>query len=126
MRAYFVELRHKTPHPTTPPPPPPPPPPPADEKRAIARRYLEPAAAADAGVPPGSVSLADDALEALIGEYCREAGVRNLKKHVDKVYRKVGTHTHVCVCDVLKKRNESPPRRRRSYLPIPTILPSVA
>ncbi|PNW82498.1 hypothetical protein CHLRE_06g281350v5 [Chlamydomonas reinhardtii] len=60
-----------------------------DEKRAIARRYLEPAAAADAGVPPGSVSLADDALEALIGEYCREAGVRNLKKHVDKVYRKV-------------------------------------
>ncbi|KAG2430217.1 hypothetical protein HXX76_010316 [Chlamydomonas incerta] len=60
-----------------------------DEKRAIARRYLEPAAAADAGVPAGSVSLADDALEGLIGEYCREAGVRNLKKHVDKVYRKV-------------------------------------
>ena len=28
----------------------------------------------------------------------------------------------VCV----KKRNESPPRRRRNYLPIPTNLPSVA
>jgi Lon-like ATP-dependent protease len=26
----------------------------------------------------------------LIDEYCREAGVRNLKKHLDKLYRKVG------------------------------------
>ncbi|KAG2492403.1 hypothetical protein HYH03_009349 [Edaphochlamys debaryana] len=59
-----------------------------DEKRAIARRYLEPAAATDAGVPPGSVAMADEALDTLIGEYCREAGVRNLKKHIDKLYRK--------------------------------------
>lgn len=57
----------------------------ADEKVAIARRYLEPQAAHDAGVPSGSVRLADDALEALISEYCREAGVRNLKKHIEKV-----------------------------------------
>ncbi|GIL92222.1 hypothetical protein Vretimale_18475 [Volvox reticuliferus] len=60
-----------------------------DEKTAIARRYLEPAAATDAGVPRGAVSLSEDALESLIAEYCREAGVRNLKKHIDKVYRKV-------------------------------------
>ncbi|GLC44772.1 hypothetical protein PLESTB_001216500 [Pleodorina starrii] len=60
-----------------------------DEKRAIARRYLEPAAAADAGVPPSSVSLTDPSLDSLISEYCREAGVRNLKKHIDKIYRKV-------------------------------------
>ncbi|GFR50901.1 hypothetical protein Agub_g13195 [Astrephomene gubernaculifera] len=60
-----------------------------DEKRAIARRYLEPSAASEAGVPPASVSLTEPALESLISEYCREAGVRNLKKHIEKVYRKV-------------------------------------
>jgi len=58
------------------------------EKRAIARTYLEPAARADSGVPEGSVSVTDGAVEVLIDEYCREAGVRNLKKHLEKVYRK--------------------------------------
>lgn len=58
------------------------------EKRAIARTYLEPAARSDSGVPEGSVSLTDGAVTGLIDEYCREAGVRNLKKHLEKVYRK--------------------------------------
>jgi ATP-dependent Lon protease len=58
------------------------------EKRAIARTYLEPAARGDSGVPEGSVSLTDGAVGSLIDEYCREAGVRNLKKHLEKVYRK--------------------------------------
>ncbi|KAG1661222.1 hypothetical protein FOA52_008267 [Chlamydomonas sp. UWO 241] len=61
----------------------------SDEKRAIARRYLEPACAKEAGVPDGATSLTDDAMTSLIEEYCREAGVRNLKKHLEKVYRKV-------------------------------------
>jgi len=59
-----------------------------DEKTAIARSYLEPQARSDAGVPPGSVSVTDDALGLLIDSYCREAGVRNLKKHLEKLYRK--------------------------------------
>ena len=58
------------------------------EKEAIARGYLEPAARADAGVPAGAVSLDDGALRRLIDEYCHEAGVRNLKKQIEKVYRK--------------------------------------
>lgn len=58
------------------------------EKEAIARGYLEPAARADAGVPAGAVSLDDGALRRLIDEYCSEAGVRNLKKQIEKVYRK--------------------------------------
>lgn len=33
--------------------------------------------------------VSDGALDALINEYCREAGVRNLKKHIEKLYRKV-------------------------------------
>ena len=58
------------------------------EKEAIARGYLEPAARADAGVPSGAVALDDGALRRLIDEYCSEAGVRNLKKQIEKVYRK--------------------------------------
>lgn len=62
---------------------------PADEKRVIARRYLEPTAAKEAGIPSGAVTLTDPVMEQLIGDYCREAGVRNLKKQLEKVYRKV-------------------------------------
>jgi len=61
----------------------------SDEKVAIARTYLEPQAARDAGVPEGAARLSDGALSALINEYCREAGVRNLRKQLEKVYRKV-------------------------------------
>ncbi|MEW5297109.1 MAG: hypothetical protein WDW38_005920 [Sanguina aurantia] len=61
----------------------------ADEKRAIARKYLEPSCLTDAGIPKGAASLDDSAIDVLINEYCREAGVRNLKKHLEKVYRKV-------------------------------------
>lgn len=61
----------------------------SDEKKAIARRYLEPQAAKDAGVPEGSTRVTDEAMDVLINEYCREAGVRNLKKQLEKVYRKV-------------------------------------
>ena len=36
-----------------------------------------------------SLGLGDDAVQSLIRWYCREAGVRNLSKQVDKVYRKL-------------------------------------
>jgi len=48
----------------------------SDEKLAIARRYLEPQAAKDAGVPEGAVRLDDDAMNMLINEYCRCALAR--------------------------------------------------
>ncbi|KAF5746704.1 lon protease 1 mitochondrial-like [Tripterygium wilfordii] len=35
------------------------------------------------------VEVTDSALLALIDNYCREAGVRNLQKHIEKVYRKI-------------------------------------
>lgn len=61
----------------------------ADEKAAIASKYLGPAARKDAGLEGSSgVILQDDAIHALIRSYCRESGVRNLKKHIDKIYRK--------------------------------------
>lgn len=33
--------------------------------------------------------MSDAALLSLIENYCREAGVRNLHKHIEKIYRKV-------------------------------------
>ena len=33
--------------------------------------------------------MTDAALLGLIENYCREAGVRNLQKHIEKIYRKV-------------------------------------
>lgn len=44
---------------------------PADEKTAIARRYLEPQARGDSGVPDASVEVTDGAMGSLIEEYCR-------------------------------------------------------
>ena len=62
----------------------------AEEKKQIARRYLIPNALADSGLtPPDAYVISDDALDNLIRYYCRENGVRNLKKHIEKIFRKV-------------------------------------
>ncbi|KAL2108813.1 hypothetical protein VUR80DRAFT_3353 [Thermomyces stellatus] len=60
----------------------------ADEKMAIAERYLAPSAKETAGLKNADVTLTDDAIQELIKSYCRESGVRNLKKQIEKVYRK--------------------------------------
>ncbi|KAH8681392.1 ATP-dependent protease La [Xylariales sp. PMI_506] len=60
----------------------------SDEKKAIADRYLAPAAKELAGLKEANVTLTDDAIDELIKSYCRESGVRNLKKQIEKVYRK--------------------------------------
>lgn len=60
-----------------------------EEKLAIAKQYLLPQAMKDSGVAAEQVQIQDDALTALIKSYCRESGVRNLQKHVEKIVRKV-------------------------------------
>ena len=60
----------------------------ADEKMAIADKYLGPAAKELAGLKDVDVNLSKEAIEELIKSYCRESGVRNLKKQIEKVYRK--------------------------------------
>ena len=60
----------------------------ADEKMAIAERFLAPAAKELSGLKEADVALDREAIEELINKYCRESGVRNLKKHIEKVYRK--------------------------------------
>ena len=61
----------------------------AEEKFQIARRYLDPQARDAAGLRPEEAGLTDSAIRALIDDYAREAGVRNLKKLLERVYRKL-------------------------------------
>jgi Lon-like ATP-dependent protease len=58
------------------------------EKMNIAERYLSPQAKEASGLKDVDIALQPEAIEALIRYYCRESGVRNLKKHIDKIYRK--------------------------------------
>ncbi|KFK26447.1 hypothetical protein AALP_AA8G249700 [Arabis alpina] len=60
-----------------------------DEKVHIARDYLEKTARGDCGITPEQVEVSDAALLSLIENYCREAGVRNLQKQIEKIYRKI-------------------------------------
>ncbi|KAJ1425518.1 Ribosomal protein S5 domain 2-type fold, subgroup [Sesbania bispinosa] len=60
-----------------------------DEKMHIARDYLEKSTREACGIKPEQVEVTDAALLALIENYCRESGVRNLQKHIEKIYRKI-------------------------------------
>ena len=61
----------------------------AEEKLAIAKQYLVPQAMKDSGLSKEQINIHDSALNLLIKSYCRESGVRNLQKHIEKVHRKV-------------------------------------
>ncbi|XP_033219061.1 lon protease homolog, mitochondrial isoform X2 [Belonocnema kinseyi] len=61
----------------------------AEEKLAIAKQYLVPQAMKESGLTTEQIIIHDEALHSLIKSYCRESGVRNLQKHIEKVHRKV-------------------------------------
>jgi len=60
-----------------------------DEKMAIAKKYLVPTVRRESGLKVANSAINDSALRTLIRSYCREAGVRNLQKHIEKIFRKV-------------------------------------
>jgi ATP-dependent Lon protease len=62
-----------------------------DEKVAIARDHLVRRQLERNGLAADEVALADDALRVVVGDYTREAGVRNLEREIGKLLRKVAT-----------------------------------
>uniref|UniRef100_A0A8B9HX47 Lon protease homolog, mitochondrial n=1 Tax=Astyanax mexicanus TaxID=7994 RepID=A0A8B9HX47_ASTMX len=60
----------------------------AQEKLAIAEKYLVPQLRVLCGLDEQKTSISSEALNVLIRQYCRESGVRNLQKQVEKVFRK--------------------------------------
>jgi ATP-dependent Lon protease len=61
------------------------------EKLAIAKGYLLPRQLERNGLREGEVTIPDELLVAIISEYTREAGVRNLERELSKVLRKTAT-----------------------------------
>jgi len=58
------------------------------EKLEIARRYLVPRQLEAHGLSPKKLEIDDDALKTLIGNYTREAGLRNLEREIGSLARK--------------------------------------
>ncbi len=61
----------------------------ADEKLQIAKRYLVPRQADRNGLKRGQLRITDAALRAVIADYTREAGVRELERQIGAIARKV-------------------------------------
>jgi ATP-dependent Lon protease len=60
-----------------------------EEKREIAKRYLVPRQMERNGLGRSKIEITDEALDAIIDGYTREAGVRGLEREIGSVCRKV-------------------------------------
>ena len=63
-----------------------------DEKVSIADKYLVPKAIKQNGLTDDEIDITDEALQAIVRRYTREAGVRNLEREINKIARKVVKH----------------------------------
>jgi ATP-dependent Lon protease len=61
------------------------------EKIAIAKGYLIPRQIRENGLRPDEVHFSDEALQKIIRDYTREAGVRSLERKIGAICRKTGT-----------------------------------
>ena len=61
------------------------------EKLRIAKRYLVPRQIKEHGLSKSKLTIKDEAIAAIISSYTREAGVRNLERHIAAVCRAVAT-----------------------------------
>ncbi|MBE3605815.1 endopeptidase La [Campylobacter sp. RM13119] len=59
------------------------------EKFEIAKKYLVPQELKKHGLKPSDVSINKEALELIISDYTRESGVRNLRRRIADILRKV-------------------------------------
>ena len=81
-----------------------------EEKREIARKYLVSRQIQDCGLTPVQIDISDAALTAIIRDYTREAGVRNLERQIGTICRRVAVRiaegeslsVHVDEADLVK------------------------
>ncbi len=59
------------------------------EKLNIAKKYLISQSKAENGLKNRNINFSDETILKIINEYTREAGVRNLKREIDRLFRRV-------------------------------------
>ena len=102
-----------------------------EEKIQIARRYLIKRQLEANGLRPEQADITDAALAAIVGDYTREAGVRNLEREIGSVLRHAamqvaeGKAGHVSI-DAADPGATLGPRRFENEVALRTSLPGVA
>ncbi|MGZ9896436.1 endopeptidase La [Bordetella bronchiseptica] len=102
-----------------------------EEKIQIARRYLIRRQLEANGLRPEQADITDAALAAIVGDYTREAGVRNLEREIGSVLRHAamqvaeGKAQHVAI-DAADLGAILGPRRFENEVALRTSLPGVA
>jgi ATP-dependent Lon protease len=81
-----------------------------EEKLEIAKRYLVPRQVERNGLTPARIAFSDAALKAIVADYTREAGVRELERAIGTVCRKVARQ--VAEGAVTRKVTVSAPKAR--------------
>ncbi len=61
----------------------------SEEKRMIATQFLIPKQIKEHGFSPEKIQMTDEAVDAIVKDYTREAGVRNLEREVGSICRKI-------------------------------------
>jgi ATP-dependent Lon protease len=103
----------------------------SQEKLQIARRYLVARQLESSGLKPEQCDITDEALMMIIGDYTREAGVRNLEREIGNAFRYVamriaeGTFERMTV-DAADIPTILGPRRFEAEVAMRTGIPGVA
>src|ERR687893_825324 len=92
------------------------------EKTEIAKRFLAPKAIEGAGLTTANITFLDEAFQAIIQRYTREAGVRNLEREISSICRKVARKL---VVDA-ETSEEIDAEKITQYLGVPRYRPTAA
>jgi ATP-dependent Lon protease len=93
------------------------------EKVEIARRFLVTKAVEATGLTSANLTFTDDALQAVIQRYTREAGVRNLEREISSICRKVARKV---VTEGASFSEDITAERVTQYLGVPKYRPTTA
>ncbi len=92
------------------------------EKLQIAKKYLVPRQLKENGLSPEKLEISDDAILAIIRNYTREAGVRNLEREIGAICRKIARR----MAEGFDGRMAVTPERLQEFLGVRKFLHEVA
>ncbi len=90
-----------------------------EEKLGIAKKYLLPKQLEEHGLTSTILSITDQALNLLISQYTREAGVRNLEREIANLCRKVAKR----IAEGKEKKFIATAKNLHGFLGVPKYLP---